>query len=361
MRQSGLPRCLLWITVCLLVLTFADTTFAEDEYRAAMVRAVAAKEKALDSNLPQDWAEALKQLRIADAIRATAESKYEIGVAASKLEQQDIAVENYTAALELGLAAAASAKARSYITEHAPHLAQIQIEGPDGTRILLNGVERAQLPNATALFIVPGSIVLEAITEGKEHTTRNLMLAEGQVEVVSLSANERQQDPLPPPTNEKSETQVPQNSRMSTPSRPSSHLSTSHDVWWTKPRTGKLLLAAGATLSVLSVSFIAISNHEVSDSRRTLLSLCAVQTGGPDTCAHAKVGQWDNAQSASNSIATWKMVRTTSWVGLVTGVAAMMGGTAVLAHANSSAPASTQQAHLTLAPNAFLFSYAGSF
>jgi hypothetical protein len=373
MRHTGRQRCLLWTAVCLLVLTFAGATFADGEYRAAMRRAVAAKEKALDSNLPQDWAETLKQLRIADAIRTTAESKYEIGVAASRLDQEDIAVESYTAALELGLAAAASAKARNYITEYALHLAQIRIEGPDGARILLNGIERAQLPNAKAIFIAPGSVVLQAITEDKEPTTRNLTLAEGRVEVVSLNANERQQDSLPPPTSKEPETQTRslgskatanvhgQNSMASSPSRPSPHSSSSRDAWLSKTRTGKLLLVAGATMSVLSVSFIAISNHEVSASRKTLLGLCAVQTEGPDTCAHARAGQWDSAQSASNSIATWKVVRTTSWVGLVTGVAAMIGGTAVLVRANSSAPESPPQAHLALTPDAFLFSYARSF
>lgn len=125
---------------------------AQDIYRAALLRAVVAKEQALDSNLTADWEQALLRFKQADAIQGTVESKYEIGVVAARLGYDDIAVEAYEIALELGLAGTAQAKARSFVTTHAPRMARLNIRGPDGAQVFVNGVERARLPLARQPF-----------------------------------------------------------------------------------------------------------------------------------------------------------------------------------------------------------------
>ena len=85
---STVLRALAILAFCLLV----RHAKAQDIYRAALLRAVVAKEQALDSNLTADWVQALLRFRQADAIQATVESKYEIGVAAAQLGYDDVAV-----------------------------------------------------------------------------------------------------------------------------------------------------------------------------------------------------------------------------------------------------------------------------
>jgi hypothetical protein len=78
----------------------ADTPQNADGYEASLVRAVTAKERALDADDSARWEDALREFQAAGAIRETAEANYEIGFAAQHLQRLDLAVEAYEAALE---------------------------------------------------------------------------------------------------------------------------------------------------------------------------------------------------------------------------------------------------------------------
>jgi len=373
MTRLFINRRLLWATAALFLpwFMFSSFTFAEDDYRAAMVRAVAAKEKALHSNLDQDWADALNRLKFADSIRATAATKYEIGFAAARLGQEDLAVETYAIALELGLSGTAGDKARAYVLYHSSKLAFLRVEGSDDTRIFVRGVERARLPHASFIYVRPGSIAIEAITVTNEHIAKILTLTAGQVESVSLNATQLAPSSNLPSTDEVSAIHQPvsrsnsatntgvegRSGKVSHQSR--SNYADSNRAPFPQRRTGWLLLSAGTTVSVLSIAYIAISNRKVADSRQALLVNCDLQVNGPDSCAHPKPGRKGDAQSASDSIATWEMARTTSWVGLGAGLLTMIGGAVLLSVPNPEAPGSIPR--VSLDPHFLELSYEGVF
>ncbi len=117
-----------------LALVTAHLPARADAWDAAMARAAAAKENALDENDPARWEEALRLFREADAIRASKESKYEIASAAAWLKQDDLACEAYEGAIALGLDGPAKVKANTFLTEHAPKVARLRLRGPAGRR-----------------------------------------------------------------------------------------------------------------------------------------------------------------------------------------------------------------------------------
>ena len=98
------------VALALSLASVASPSFA-DAYDAAMAHAIAAKEKALDANDPSAWQEALRLFVEADALRATKDSKYELAFAASRLKEDDLAVEAYEASIALGLSGKAKDKA----------------------------------------------------------------------------------------------------------------------------------------------------------------------------------------------------------------------------------------------------------
>src|SRR5215471_4519783 len=104
----------------------------EDAYTAALTRAIAAKERALDVNEPPRWEEALRLFQEAAALRYTRECAYEIGVAAERLWRNDLAVEGYEAALDLGLVGPPRARAQAFVAAHASGMARLAVRGPAG-------------------------------------------------------------------------------------------------------------------------------------------------------------------------------------------------------------------------------------
>jgi hypothetical protein len=128
-----------------------------------------------------------------------------------------------------------------------------------------------------------------------------------------------------------------------------------------KRKTSLILLSAGASVGVITAVFIPISANRIERRRQALLANCDVQVNGPDSCAHAKPGQQDNAQSASNSIATWKMVRTTAWVGLAAGAAAAATGGSLLIFSNRKPSESPNAAQVSFDTRHLLLFYQGQF
>jgi hypothetical protein len=305
---------------------------------------LAAKDNALDSDTAENWAETLRLLRVADAIQAASVTKYEIGLAAAHLGQADVAVENYEAGLHLGLPEKASERARDFIVSHVSQLAQLQVDGPSETRILLRGVVRAQLPLSRFIYVTPGTVELEAFFPDERRVRQTLQLTAGRVSKVVVTRDDAE-----------SSTAIDQgatdttNNPVSTAgshylraiplgATPAASINPSLSNAVTAApgrdpvlhRPGWALVASGATAAIFSAAFIPLTYSRLSASRNALRNACDVQTGGSDGCDHSKLGRRDEAQSASNSIATWKAARTVSWAGLFAGLAVTLGGSALL-------------------------------
>ena len=86
--------------------------------------------------------------------------------------------------------------------------------------------------------------------------------------------------------------------------------------WW--------LASAGAAVAAVAVALIPISSGRIEDDRKALVDECATPVLN-DTCM-ALNGHREAAQSLSDSIATWKTVRTGAWVGIGVGLATVGAG-----------------------------------
>jgi len=348
----------------------ASGAAADDGYRSAMILAVAAKEKALDTNLPEDWREALARFRLASAIQSTAASQYEIGFAASQLGEAGLAVETYSIALELGLTGTAGAKARAYVVTHSGQMARLVITGEAGIRIIIRGLERGQLPLARPIVVEPETSEVELVSAEGIITSQGVRLDPGQIGTLSFVAPDSnatsKADAHADTTGRTGLAEGPAPNRRR-PARPApvsfgrnyARNRTERDVL--HRNSGWVLLSAGTSLGALSVVSLMVSAHKVSESRRDLLHRCAEQTNGPDTCAHAQVGQLGAAQSASDAIATWKAVRTGSWLGLSLGIASVIGGAAWLGATHSDMAKTARLPSILVAPHDFRLSFQGSF
>lgn len=337
----------LLFTACFAVIRLAH---AEDEYRAALLRAMVAKEQALDSHSSSDWEETLRRLQQADAIKATAEATYEIAYAEAELGRSDIAVETYERALALGLTGTAADKARSFVAEQKLKLARVEVFGEPGSRVRMRGVKRGELPLTRPLYVLPGTLNLELITPANRHFERQLMLIAGDLETVhfeteTVGASAATRSLVLPP--------APASNPSAEPSNTASTFS---------PRqTGWLLVGTGTTLGVLGAVFIPISGKLVNERRQALAAACEVQLSGPDSCAHAKPGRQSEAQSASNSSATWEMVRDTSWVATAVGLTAATTGAILLVSSKANTKSRPVAPRVTLGKGALEISIVSVF
>ncbi|HET9932620.1 MAG TPA: tetratricopeptide repeat protein, partial [Polyangiaceae bacterium] len=238
-----------------------------DDARAAMTRAIAAKERAIDTAERSDWIRALELMQAADRLSSTAVSKYELGFVAAQLGEIALAVECYEAALSLDLQGSAAEKARAFL-------------------------ERQRQASAESTATEQPRAVTPSSVPPPDPVSRT--------------------DPATQPRAERPKRHdAPLLAPLQRPTEPASHTA----KW--------VLLGSGATLSILALGFVPITERQLARRREVLRSACALQTDGPDTCAHAKPGQWETAQSASDSIALWKTARNLSWVGLGVGVSVL--------------------------------------
>jgi len=356
-RNRGLSSALrAYVRQTLRVLTFlilgfsAAHTFAAEgtqTYLDALLRALAAKDKALDSGTAENWAETLRLLEAADAIETVAITKYEIALAAAQLGQTDVAVENYEAGLNLGLPERVSDRARDYIVNHVSQLAQLQVDGPSGTQILLRGVVRARLPHPLFIWVSPDSVELEALFPDGRHVQQALLLAAGRISkiVVTLDHAGSSMAISEGVTNATSNSVRTDGSddlrAIPSVAAPAASFSNAtpvaHERSPVLSSLGWAWVASGATAAILSAAFIPVTYSRLSRSRDVLRNDCDVQTGGSDGCDHSKLGRRDDAQSASNSIATWKAARTVSWAGLFAGLAVTLGGGTLLMNSKHAA------------------------
>lgn len=295
-----------------LVLLLWSAPALADEYDAAFTRAIAAKERALDTNDPASWQAAIDLFAEADRIRATKESKYELGAAAARLKQDDVAVEAYEAALGLGLEGAAADKARAFIADHERAMGRVDVRGPEGAEIWLAARWRGTLPLGKPLVVFAGKRRIE-LRAGGERDQRELMVTAGALALADFTASPSAGPQVPAPPSWQ-----PPGPEAPRPEPPPPDRA----LGWT-------LTVGGASLALLGGASALVAGSNVSAHRDRLTDLCAVRSG-TDGCAEAKPGQKLAAQDEVDSIATWKAVRTGGYVGLGAGVLATGVGIALL-------------------------------
>jgi hypothetical protein len=319
-----------------------------DAYTAALTRAIAAKERALDVNEPPRWEEALRLFQEAAALRYTRESTYEIGFAAERLARQDLAVEAYEAAIDLGLVGAPRARAQAFVAANAAGLARLALRGPAGTRVRVAGVDRGRLPLNRPLVLFPGDIRIDLVDAAGAPASIGVHLQAGHLDVLDLAhtppataAPERVEPrPPPPPPAPPPAPEVRVAPAVPAPRAPIAAYTAPESAgprplaeapaapprdaepeasmrgWW--------VASAGVVVAAVSVALIPISSGRIEDDRQKLVGECVPPVVN-DTCT-AMTGHREQAQSLSDSIATWKAVRTGAWIGVGLGVATVATG-----------------------------------
>jgi len=343
---------------------------AQDEFRAAFREAVAAKERAQETHRAKDWQEALQHLQIADALRKTPEVGYEIGVAASNLGYDDLAVEAYQRSLALGLKGPVHFKARDYVSEHRSEMATLNVTGQSGCQLLVNDVERASLPQPHPILVHQGKIRLELRCDGKQTQARQLPIVAGQL--LELHLDEPESVSVAPSLATNASLNILQPTKQATaaavgvvirePPWPNRSASPSHESTKHGGHTlGYALLGGGTTLALLSAGLISLSKLRAASSEQRLFDLCAVQVDGRDSCRHSKPGVQTEAQAASDSIATWKTANTAGWIGLASGLSAAASGVVALLTTPSKRREAPPRIGLSLEPRGMALTWRNEF
>ena len=278
-----------------------------DEYDAAFTRAIAAKERALDTNDPASWQAAVDLFVEADRIRSTKESKYELGAAASRVKQDDVAVEAFEGALSLGLDGPAADKARAFVDQHGKAMGRVQVRGPAGSDVWVAGRWRGSVPLQRPLVVFPGKRRFELRAAG-DRTEREVGVTAGATVVVDFTTERPDTSGVPDPKPDQRPVAVP-------PPRDDT-------LAWT-------LTIGGAGVTVIGAVSLGLSFGNLATHRDRLADLCATPNG-TDACSAAKPGKKEAAQSEVDSIATWKAVRTGGYVGVGAGVLAAGAGLVML-------------------------------
>ncbi len=269
----------------------------------------------MDSNDPASWEDALLRFQEADDLRATKETKYELGLAAAHLRQDDLAVESYEAAIDLGLEGSALDKARAFLLEHQPTMGRLDVEGPESTVVTV-GQRRRTLPFDRPMVLFPGSYSVRAMVDGRDVTVTARVEAGGKA-VVDLAAAPRHEKPAEAAIELRGEHAAGGNRA---PAKPTER---DHSLAWA-------LVGSGAGLALVGGGTVLGTTWALGSRRDELADLCAVSSD-EDSCAYAHPGRQTEAQSKVDSIATMKAVRTGGWVGLGVGAGlAAIGGVLLL-------------------------------
>jgi len=337
----------------------ARPTADADAYTAALTRAIAAKERALDVNEPPRWEEALRLFQEAAALRYTRESTYEIGFAAERLARQDLAVEAYEAAIDLGLVGAPRARAQAFVAANAAGLARLALRGPAGTRVRVAGVDRGRLPLNRPLVLFPGDIRIDLVDAAGVPANIGVRLQAGHLDVldlartppVTVAPEHVEQRPPPPPPPPPPEVRV---APAEPAPRPPIAAYTAPEPGGPRPLTepptapprdaepeasmrGWWVASVGVVVAAVSVALIPISSGRIADDREALVNECEPPVMN-DTCT-ALNGHKAAAQSLSDSIATWKAVRTGAYIGI--GVGVVTAATGLILRNSDQATAAT--------------------
>jgi hypothetical protein len=316
------------IAAVLLALLARERPARADAYQATLTQAIAAKERALDVNEPARWEEALRLFQEADAIRPTREAKYELGYAAERLRRNDLAVEAYEGAIDLGLTGAPRTKAEVFVGAHAASMARLELRGPAGLRVRVGGVDRGRLPLARPLVLFPGAVELELVAPDGGRSAQIVSLSSGHLDVLELPSGglpapgaaptplpgvpapsplARDQTPPPPPP---------------PPPGPPGHA----------PAAAYWLAGAGLAIGAAAAVMLPVSTSQIGTARANLKQDCGQPglSADGDSCPSPPAGttqaQRNQLQSEVNTIATWKNVHTGAWIGVGAGLVAAITG-----------------------------------
>lgn len=294
-----------------LGLSLAPSVAFADAYDSTMARAIAAREKAVDSNDPASWQEALSLFEEADSLRATKDSKYELANAATHLRQDDVAVEAYEAAIALGLSGKAKDKAQAFLDANAPKMARLMLIGPSGARVVIDGVKRGSLPLAQPIVVFAGKIHVSLIGVGGFAVDEDVATKAGQSQTEDWS----HRFDAPGKTDLKPKPDDKDHDADDRPVPIDDHGASTRSLGWT-------LVAAGGATAAVSLGVVLLGSVTISSHRSALADEC-LTPDGDDACRFAKVGKTADAQSDTDAIATWKGVRTIGYVGAGVGVVLM--------------------------------------
>jgi len=274
-------------------------------------------------------------------VRATRECAYEIGFAAEHLSRHDLAVEAYEAALDLGLVGPARTRAQAFVAKHAPAMARLTVRGPAGRVVNVAGVQRGRLPLPRPLVLFPGDARLEVAGPSGAIDSFTVRLRAGQVDELNVDRpTPAPQQPLaggdappppkavPPPTPEPTIAVAPQPPVATAQWPPKPALAgpdaTAQEPEATVSSRGIWIASIGATVAIAAAILLPVSSSQIESDRATLARYCSMPPQN-DTCT-ANIGDGPMAQSAADSIATWKAIQTGAKIGIGVGVVAVAGG-----------------------------------
>ena len=337
-RRSA-SRSLLRVSLFVALSLLFSCPAHADAYEAAIARAVVEKERALDSNDPVSWELALSRFLEVRSIEETKEAMYELGFVASKLRQDDLAVESYEVALALGLSGAPQRKATEFLALHSGNMTRLDVRGPARTVLFVAGRQRGILPLARPLVLFPGTVLLRAEMVDDQRVERRLVLETGASISLSLAPDDVSA-PAPAPVSVRP-TLVASGAQLSRPTPPRASAPTRSRVardasplsvvgsdspgasQWTNT-AANLLLWTGGALTVLSVVAVPVSNAALEGAREDLKTNCPQPAG--DTCPATFEENQAAAQEAVDGIATYQAMRTGAWVGVGVGAAMVVTG-----------------------------------
>jgi hypothetical protein len=319
------------IVLAAIVVALFDSGLARaDAYDAALSRAVAAKERALEVNDPPHWEEALRLFSEADAIRSTKESKFEVGFAAAKMQQHDVAVEAYQASLDLGLVGPARSTAEGFLAQHAGAMARVEIVAPAGAAVFVAERFRGRTPLARPVVVFGGQVRVRLALPNGENRIEDMSVPPGTLRVLRVGP------PAAPPANAAPPPPVAP-SNVAPPISPVAPTQAPTVAPESGGRAaGFILVGTGAAIAVAGAVLVPVAASKIDGYRGDLAASCDIR--GDDTCVNAKSGQQQQAQDAVDGIATWKTVRTGAWIGVGAGAAAALVGVIALASGHGTPP-----------------------
>jgi hypothetical protein len=325
--------------VLALVLTISATAFADD-YEAILGGAVAARDRALETQAPKDWRQALEGFRRAAELKESNELRFEIARALAGLGLEDQALEAYRDLLGKGLNERAERVARAYVDSVAPRMAGLNVDGPRGGVVYVRSEKRAELPLVRPLVVVPGVFEVRVERAGERPWVEKIDVPLGSVRTLRVGS-EPETPPARagdrPPAVEKE----PAQTADSAPGWPKSFL----------------FVGTGAMLA--SGTVIVVTSLALKSERAALDESCPERTG--DTCPATSPGQQDAAQEHVDAIATQKTVRTAGYVGLGVGVTAALVGLYGLLFAEAPSRAKVGQPRVRLSESAVALEWSCGF
>lgn len=159
-KRSG-RRC---SGLLLLAALLAASPARADSYDEALREGAAARDRARETGESSDWRRAVQEFERAIVARDTSEARFELAEAATELENVAVAYESYELALQAGLSGKAADVASAFIDAHSDQVARLELRGPVGSSVVVNGEPRGRLPLARPLVVPAGRVHLRVVS-----------------------------------------------------------------------------------------------------------------------------------------------------------------------------------------------------